>query len=70
MATVQRSPIPCHSLTQVPACAEERFHLLDDRFDFADIDLLTGHVDPLVIALLRKHQVVRTTWVAWPRGEG
>eukprot|EP00438_Fugacium_kawagutii_P032740 Skav219789 [mRNA] locus=scaffold3701:110057:111504:+ [translate_table: standard] len=42
--------------------SSERFHLLDDRFDFADIELLTGNVDPLVIAVLRKHEVVKTTW--------
>jgi len=44
---------------------QERFHLLDDRFNFADVDMLTANVDPLVIAVLRKHQVVKTTWVTW-----
>lgn len=62
-AYLKRLPIYFYKKAQAVVCElYERFHLLDDRFDFADIDLLTGNVDPLVIAVLRKHQVVRTTW--------
>ncbi|CAE7272198.1 unnamed protein product [Symbiodinium pilosum] len=39
----------------------ERFHLRDDRFDFADVRLMTANVDPLVISVLRREHVVKTT---------
>ncbi|CAJ1362354.1 unnamed protein product [Effrenium voratum] len=39
----------------------ERFHLQDSRFDFPDVDSLTGSVDPIIISILRKEQVVMTT---------
>lgn len=42
--------------------SQERFHLVDERFNFRDVELLTANVDPLVIAVLRRHEVVKTTW--------
>ena len=42
---------------------KERFHLRDDRFDFADVRLMTANVDPLVISVLRREHVVKTTLV-------
>eukprot|EP00439_Symbiodinium_sp_Y106_P041917 s1784_g5.t1 len=39
----------------------ERFHLRDDRFEFADIKMLTANVDPLVISVLRREHVELTT---------
>jgi len=63
VAYLKRLPIYFYKKAQAVVCElYERFHLLDDRFDFADIHLLTGNVDPLVIAVLRTHEVVKTTW--------
>ena len=46
---------------------EERFHLQDSRFDFPDVGSLTGSVDPIIISILRKEQVVMTTRAAGPQ---
>jgi len=63
VAYFKRLPIYFYKKAQEVVCElHERFHLLDDRFNFADVDMLTANVDPLVIAVLRKHQVVKTTW--------
>lgn len=62
-AYLKRLPIYFYKKAQTVACElHERFHSLDDRFNFPDIEMLTGNVDPLVIAVLRRHEVVKTTW--------